>query len=97
MSLSAHVRHVLSENPVTGVAAALFAGFLLMALAGPWIVPYDPMQSGVGPALQAPGSAHWFGTDALGRDILSRVVVATRLDLGIAFSAVLLSLSLIHI
>lgn len=91
MGTKSHLRHVLSENPVTGVAAVLFAGFLLMALAGPWIVPHDPMASGVGPALSPPSAAHWFGTDALGRDIFSRVVVATRLDLGIAFSAVLLS------
>ena len=86
-----HVRHVLSENPVTLLATALFIGFLLMALLGPSLVPYDPLASNVGPALQAPTAQHWFGTDALGRDIFSRVVVATRLDLSIAFSAVAVS------
>jgi len=86
-----HARHVLSENPVTLLAAALFAMFVLMALFGPLLVPYDPLASNTSVALQPPSSAHWFGTDALGRDIFSRTVVATRLDLGIAVSAVLVS------
>ena len=91
MSTRAHVRHVLAENPVTLVAAALFGLFVLLALVGPWIVPHDPLASDAGAALQGPSARHWFGTDALGRDILSRTIVATRLDLGIAVSAVALS------
>ena len=87
----AHVRHVLSENPVTLLAAGLFVMFIAMALLGPSLVPYDPLASNAAVALQPPSAQHWFGTDSLGRDIFSRVVVATRLDLGIAFSAVLLS------
>jgi len=87
----AHVRHVLADNPVTLAAAALFALFVGIALLGPWIVPYDPLATNAGVALQPPSAAHWFGTDALGRDIFSRTLTATRLDLGIAVSAVLLS------
>jgi peptide/nickel transport system permease protein len=87
----AHVRHVLGENPVTLVAAALFAMFVLLALFGPALAPYDPLASNATVALQPPSAAHWFGTDALGRDIFSRVIVATRLDLGIAVSAVAVS------
>jgi peptide/nickel transport system permease protein len=86
-----HIRHVLSENPVTMLAAALFAMFVLLALFGPAIVPHDPLASDATAALQAPSASHWFGTDALGRDIFSRTLVATRLDLGIALSAVILS------
>ncbi|HNW64711.1 MAG TPA: ABC transporter permease [Piscinibacter sp.] len=89
-----HVRHVLSENPVTMAAAALFALFILIALIGPAIVPHDPLASNATAALQPPSGAHWFGTDALGRDIFSRTLVATRLDLGIAISAVALSFAL---
>lgn len=86
-----HVRYVLGENPITLVAALLFSLFVLLAIVGPWIVPYDPLASDADVALKPPSIAHWFGTDALGRDILSRVVVATRLDLGIALAAVVLS------
>lgn len=89
-----HVRYVLSENPVTLVAAGLFALFVLLALIGPAIVPYDPLASDTSVALKPPSAAHWFGTDALGRDIFSRTLVATRLDLGIALSAVLLSFAI---
>jgi len=86
-----HVRYVATENPVTLGAFILFLAFVLMAIIGPWIVPYDPLASNTQHALKPPSAAHWFGTDALGRDILSRIVVATRLDFGIAISAVIAS------
>ena len=83
-----HIRYVATENPVTLGAFVLFTGFVLLALFGPWIAPYDPLASNTQMALKPPSARHWFGTDALGRDILSRVVVAARLDFGIAVSAV---------
>jgi peptide/nickel transport system permease protein len=86
-----HTGYVLSENPVTGFAFVMFALFLLCAAIGPAIVPYDPLASNTAQALVPPSAAHWFGTDQLGRDIFSRVVVATRLDLGIAFASVALA------
>lgn len=89
-----HIRHVLSENPVTMLAAALFTAFVVIALIGPFIVPHDPLASNATAALQPPSANHWFGTDALGRDIFSRTIVATRLDLGLAVSAVALSFAL---
>jgi len=85
-----HARHVVSENPVTGVSFGLFALFVLAALVGPYVVPYDPLASDTASALQGPSAAHWFGTDQLGRDIFSRVVVATRLDMTIAITSVAL-------
>ncbi len=84
-------RYLLAENPVSAMAFVLFALILLLALLGPWLVPYDPLATYAGEPLQPPSAAHWFGTDNLGRDVLSRVVVATRLDLTIALVAVALS------
>jgi peptide/nickel transport system permease protein len=69
----------------------MFAVILVAALLGPMIVPYDPLASNAAVALQPPSWQHWFGTDQLGRDVFSRVVVATRLDLMISVSAVALS------
>lgn len=89
-SLFAHARYVVAENPVTGLAFGLFVLIVLAALVGPYVVPYDPLASNTQAALQPPSAAHWFGTDQLGRDIFSRVVVATRLDLGIAVASVAL-------
>jgi peptide/nickel transport system permease protein len=83
-----HARYVLSDNPFTLVAACLFALFVLLAIVGPWIAPYNPLATNVGPSMTPPSAKHWFGTDSLGRDILSRVIVATRVDFIIALSAV---------
>jgi peptide/nickel transport system permease protein len=85
-----HARYVIGENPVTGLAFALFVLIVLIALIGPAIVPIDPLASDTVAALQPPSLRHWFGTDQLGRDIFSRVVVATRLDFGIAVWSVAL-------
>ena len=90
----AHARHIVAENPVTGLAFALFALIVLAAIFGPWLVPYDPLASDTTAALQAPSRKHWFGTDQIGRDIFSRVVAATRLDLTIALASVALVFAL---
>ncbi len=89
-SVLGHARHVISENPVTGIAFALFLLLVACALLGPLIAPYDPLASDTSATLQSPSAAHWFGTDQLGRDILSRVMVATRLDMAIAVFSVAL-------
>ena len=90
-STARHVLFVLRGNPVTAVAAAGTALLVLAAALAPWLVPYDPVASDVSSALQPPGAGHWAGTDQLGRDIASRIIIATRLDLMIAVSAVVLS------
>jgi peptide/nickel transport system permease protein len=85
-----HIRYVLSENLVTAFAFALFLLIVLAAVFGPALVPYDPLASDTVAALKPPSAQHWFGTDQLGRDIFSRVVVATRLDFIIAVASVVL-------
>ncbi|MGY4361233.1 hypothetical protein ACVW0J_007726 [Bradyrhizobium sp. i1.7.7] len=88
---SATLRHsvwILRGNPLTAVAAAGVALFVLIAIFGPWIVPYDPVVSNVSEALLPPSAAHLAGTDQLGRDVFSRLIIAARLDLAIAVSAV---------
>ena len=90
-STARHVAYVLRSNPVTAVAAAGTAALVLVAIFAPVLVPYDPIASDVSHALQPPSAAHWAGTDQLGRDIFSRLLAASRLDLAIAFSAVALS------
>ena len=93
-SIFSHARYVMTENPVTGLSFVLFALIALCALIGPYIVPYDPLASDTSATLQAPSWKHWFGTDQLGRDIFSRVVVATRLDFIIAITSVALVFAL---
>ena len=86
-----HAGWVLRGNKVTAAAAAGAALLVMTAVVAPWIAPYDPVASDVPAALLPPSAAHWAGTDQLGRDVLSRVLVAARLDLAIAAAAVLLS------
>lgn len=83
--------YLIAENPINLVAFGLFAFLLLAAIIGPVVAPYSPLATDTSIALQPPSVEHWFGTDQLGRDVFSRVLVATRLDLFIAFSAVILS------
>jgi len=85
-----HARYVIAGDPVTAFAFGLLALLIFAALFGPALVPYDPLASDTSATLQAPSLRHWFGTDQLGRDIFSRVVVATRLDLIISLSSVAL-------
>lgn len=84
-------RYLLAENRLTLLAVVIFLALLVCAIIGPDIVPYSPLATDSARHLQPPDAAHWFGTDALGRDIFSRVIVATRLDLGMAISAVVIS------
>jgi peptide/nickel transport system permease protein len=85
-----HVHYVLRENTVTGIAFGLFVLIVLAAAFGPYLVPHDPLASDTAAALKGPSLVHWFGTDQLGRDVFSRVIVATRLDFFIAIASVAL-------
>lgn len=72
----------------------LFGMFVLLALSGPLLAPYDPVATDPPVALSPPNSAHWFGTDQLGRDIFSRTLAAAQIDLAMAATAVAASLVL---
>ncbi|KZD21272.1 ABC transporter permease [Tardiphaga sp. 1201_B9_N1_1] len=89
-----HAAFILRGNPITGIAAIGAALLIFVGIFGPWIVPYDPIASNVQNALMPPSAAHWAGTDQLGRDVFSRIIVAAQLDLAIAVSAVGISFAL---
>ena len=89
-----HAVYVIGENPVTGFAFGLFLLITVCAIFGPLVAPYDPLASDTAAAYNSPSAAHWCGTDQLGRDIMSRVITATRLDLAIAVFSVALVLLL---
>src|ERR1700727_3021873 len=93
-SLLRHAIYVVADNPVTGLSFGLFVLIALCALVGPYVVPYDPLASDTSATLQSPSWQHWFGTDLVGRDIFSRVVVSTRLDFVIAIASVALVLAI---
>jgi peptide/nickel transport system permease protein len=69
------LRFIANAKAATGLGIVAF--FLLLAVIGPWIAPYDPSARG-DDLVARPSSAHWFGTTHLGQDILSQVLVGTR-------------------
>ena len=70
------------------------SGFIAFALFAPWIAPYDPLQTSWSAVRKAPTATHWFGTDEIGRDVLSRVVWGARASLLAGLVSVCISLSL---
>ena len=70
------------------IGAVLLASIVGLALAAPYIAPFDPMRMAVGKRLAGPGFDHLFGTDEFGRDLFSRVLAGGRLSLGIGAAAV---------
>ncbi|TPI41365.1 ABC transporter permease [Mesorhizobium sp. B3-1-6] len=78
----------LLADPFTRVALILVTGFIVTAIFAPWLAPYSPVKIDVLHKLQPPSLEHWFGTDHLGRDLLSRVIYGARTALTIAMVSV---------
>jgi peptide/nickel transport system permease protein len=85
-------RRLLSQ-PLAVVGLAIAVGWLLVAIFAPLIAPYDPLAQDF-PLTQAPSREHLFGTDELGRDVLSRVIYGARLSLPLALLLVALATAL---
>ncbi|UOW01573.1 ABC transporter permease [Agrococcus sp. SCSIO52902] len=83
---------LLAGNPVTLASAVVLALTVVVALLGPLLAPYGVNTIDVPDALQPPSAQHWFGTDDLGRDVLSRVLIATRASLLVAVASVAFAL-----
>jgi peptide/nickel transport system permease protein len=82
------------RQPLGAVGVLLLIAFVMCALFAPWLAPQDPARLDLTGRLMGPSTAHWFGTDELGRDILSRTLYGARISLVVAISVVGLSLML---
>jgi peptide/nickel transport system permease protein len=82
------------RNPLAAAGVVLVIVFTLFALFAPWIAPQSPSQIRLETRLEGPSSAHWFGTDELGRDILSRVIWGARISMMVGAGVVAGSLLL---
>ncbi|WP_374571317.1 ABC transporter permease [Phenylobacterium sp.] len=74
-----------SPSPSFWIGAALVGLLVVAAAAAPWLTPYSPVRAAPAAILEAPSPAHWAGTDALGRDVLSRLAFGGRASLAVAF------------
>jgi peptide/nickel transport system permease protein len=79
----------LKQNPLALLGLAIILVLLLIAATAPLIAPYDPLAQNLGQRLLPPSAKHWFGTDALGRDIFSRILHGTRVTLVIVMLVVI--------
>lgn len=80
------------RNPLAAAGMVLVVLFVIFALFAPWIAPQDPASIHLPTRLDPPSSAHWFGTDELGRDILSRTIYGARISMLVGSCVVLTSL-----
>ena len=71
------------------LAVIVVLAIILCAVFAPWIAPYDPYQVSVDEILQHSSAQHWLGTDALGRDLLSRVIYGARTSVAFAVAVAL--------
>jgi len=90
ISLPRAARH----NPLAASGVVLVVIFVILALFAPWIAPQDPAHIELPTRLSSPSTVHWFGTDELGRDILSRVIYGSRISMLVGSSVVAVSLTL---
>ncbi len=80
----------LRANPLAMIGLFIIVAFVALSLAAPLLAPYDPSVQDLGNRLSAPTAEHWFGTDELGRDILSRILYGGRVTLGMVIAVVIL-------
>jgi len=84
----------LLRNRLAALGIALVFLFVVFALFAPWIAPHDPAQLDLATRLESPTRSHLFGTDELGRDILSRIIYGARISILVGTSVVAGSLFL---
>ena len=78
------LRQALELPPLLLVGGAVLLGYVGVAISGSWWAPYPETALGTGAPFEGMSASHWFGTDGLGRDIFSRTVIATRIELILA-------------
>lgn len=83
-------RAFLRRRPLGTLGLALLLCYIVVALVAPQVVPYPPNSNGAD-ALASPSAAHLFGTDDLGRDLLSRCLIGIRISITVGFAATLIA------
>jgi peptide/nickel transport system permease protein len=84
----------IRRSPLSAFWGCIAAAILLMAIAAPVFAPYEPLKSDFRAMSKPPDAKHYFGTDQIGRDTLSRVIYGSRASLTVAIGAVLFGTTL---
>ncbi|GAB2856422.1 ABC transporter permease [Streptomyces deserti] len=88
------IRHRFFANKLAVVGLAIIVVLILTALFAPLLAPYDPLKQDLNATLQAPGGEHLLGTDALGRDQLSRLIYGSRIAVIVGLASILVALTI---
>ena len=83
-AIGSRVRQALELPPLLLVGGTILLVYVGVAISGSWWAPYSETTLGTGAPFEGMSASHWFGTDGLGRDIFSRTVIATRIELILA-------------
>ena len=81
----------IGHQPLALVGLSIFTGVVLVAILAPYIAPYDPLEVDLANRLLPPSARHLFGTDEMGRDVLSRVIHGSRISLRVGLTVVLIA------
>ena len=84
------VAKFIRQRPLGAVGAAIIVITAVVAAGAGWIAPYDPLANDYAAMLAAPSASHWLGTDAFGRDVLSRIIYGSRTALTVGLGAAFL-------
>jgi peptide/nickel transport system permease protein len=84
----------LCSTPLGLISVLVVVAFFVVGITADWIAPYDPIKLDIRAKLQGPTAAHWLGTDQLGRDVFSRLLVGTKVASYLAVTAVSIALSI---
>ena len=84
--------YFVRRNPRMLIGGTIVLAWLFVAAFAPFVAPYDPIKVSVTDSLIPPGPGHWFGTDDLGRDVLSRVIWGSRVSLSVGVISVSIGL-----
>jgi peptide/nickel transport system permease protein len=82
---------LLRKSPLTLIGGAIMLIMLFLMIFSPWMVPHDPNALDLTARLQAPSLSHWFGTDEVGRDLFSRVLIGSQQSIAAGLAVVLIA------
>ena len=88
------LRNFVRRSPLSAFWGLVAAAIIVMAVAAPVLAPYEPLKSDFRAMSKPPNERHYFGTDQIGRDVLSRVIYGSRASLTVALGAVLFGTTL---
>ncbi len=84
----------LCSTPLGLISVIVVIAFFVVGITADWIAPYDPIKLDIPAKLQGPTAAHWLGTDQVGRDVFSRLLVGTKVASYLAVTAVSIALTI---